>query len=111
MSLSSELIHQITSRLVQKLNPETIILFGSHAWGSPDEESDIDLCMIVADDIPHFDRIDLAAQGLEALMDLPASLSFDILVQRRSLIEQGRQIPGSLEQRILDHGLVLYSQW
>lgn len=110
MSLSPELIHQITSRLVQKLNPEIIILFGSYAWGSTDEESDIDLCVIVADGTPHFDRIEWAAQGLEALMDLPLFLAFDILVQRRSLMEQGRQLSGSLEQRILDQGLVLYSQ-
>lgn len=110
MSLSPELIQQITRRLVPKLNPVAIILFGSHAWGSTDEESDIDLCVIVPDDTPNFDRIDCAAQGLEVLMDMPIFLSFDILVQRRSLMEQGRQISGSLEQRILDQGLVLYSQ-
>lgn len=108
MSLSPELSQKITSRLVNQLNPAAIILFGSHAWGNPDEESDIDLCVIVPDDTPNFDRIEWAAQGLEALMDMPISLSFDILVQRRSLIEQGRQIPGSLEQVILDKGLVLY---
>ena len=39
----SELLEEITRRLVQDLHPEQIILFGLHAYGQPSETSDIDL--------------------------------------------------------------------
>jgi len=33
-----ELLAEITRRLVAEFQPEQIILFGSHAWGTPNEE-------------------------------------------------------------------------
>jgi predicted nucleotidyltransferase len=36
---------EIVKRL-KSLQPEKIILFGSYAYGNPDENSDIDLCVI-----------------------------------------------------------------
>jgi uncharacterized protein len=41
------LILDITTRLVQEFNPEAIFLFGSHAWGVPNADSDLDLLIIV----------------------------------------------------------------
>ncbi|HEX9736655.1 MAG TPA: nucleotidyltransferase domain-containing protein [Thermoanaerobaculia bacterium] len=43
---------EITQRLVAELEPDRIILFGSHAWGDPDEDSDLDLLVIV----PHSEQ-------------------------------------------------------
>lgn len=37
--------HEIVKRL-KPLNPHKIILFGSYAYGNPNEDSDIDLCII-----------------------------------------------------------------
>jgi len=44
--LSKELLDEIVRRLVEGANPEKIILFGSQAYGEPDEDSDIDLIVI-----------------------------------------------------------------
>lgn len=41
-----EIIAGITSALVAAYAPERIILFGSFAYGEPDEDSDIDLLII-----------------------------------------------------------------
>jgi len=41
-----ELLDEIVRRLVEGANPEKIILFGSQAYGEPDEDSDIDLIVI-----------------------------------------------------------------
>ena len=41
------LSQEITHRLENEFQPEEIILFGSHAWGTPDEDSDLDLLVIV----------------------------------------------------------------
>ena len=40
-----ELKPKITEALMP-LNPEKIILFGSYAYGTPNEDSDVDICVI-----------------------------------------------------------------
>ena len=42
---SSAIEKEIVSRL-KPINPERIILFGSYAYGNPDKNSDLDICII-----------------------------------------------------------------
>ncbi|MFU8894701.1 MAG: nucleotidyltransferase domain-containing protein, partial [Luteolibacter sp.] len=42
-------IREMVSRLAAEFSPEAIILFGSRAWGAPDEESDVDLLVVVSE--------------------------------------------------------------
>ena len=103
-SISPYLLEEMTRRLVAELQPEQIILFGSHAWGSPDEDSDVDLLVIVpqSDDKPTR-RAVRAYRSLRGLM-VPA----DILVKTRSEVERFRRVHASLESEILERGKVLY---
>jgi hypothetical protein len=39
-------IKQICERIAERYNPEKIILFGSHAYGQPTPESDVDLLVV-----------------------------------------------------------------
>ncbi len=39
---------ELTRRLVAEFQPEQVILFGSHAWGTPSEGSDVDVLVIVS---------------------------------------------------------------
>ena len=39
-------IKAITDKIVGEFHPEKIILFGSHAWGEPGPDSDVDLLII-----------------------------------------------------------------
>ncbi|WP_390890366.1 nucleotidyltransferase domain-containing protein [Geoalkalibacter halelectricus] len=45
----AEIIGRIKSRLMQ-LRPHKVILFGSHVWGTPDADSDIDLVVVLDDE-------------------------------------------------------------
>ncbi len=45
--ITQETIDEVTRRLVETYNPVEIYLFGSYAWGHPDEESDLDLLIVV----------------------------------------------------------------
>lgn len=45
--LSEDLLQTATQRLVAEFQPEQVWLFGSHAWGTPHEDSDVDLMVIV----------------------------------------------------------------
>lgn len=40
-------LQEITRRMVAEFQPRQIYLFGSHAWGQPNEDSDVDLFVIV----------------------------------------------------------------
>lgn len=44
--VSEETLAEITRRLVENFHPQKIILFGSHARGTADYRSDVDLLVI-----------------------------------------------------------------
>ncbi len=46
-TVDDSLIQTATQKLVAEFQPEQIWLFGSHAWGTPNEDSDVDLMVIV----------------------------------------------------------------
>ena len=45
--ITNEVIEEVKNRLVKTYDPLAIYLFGSYAWGTPTEESDLDLVIIV----------------------------------------------------------------
>ena len=99
-----ELIEKMTQRLVDEFQPEKIILFGSHAWGIPAEDSDLDLLIIVSkSNLPPTKRATRAYRCMRGLV-----LPKDILVKTRTEVERERQIHASLVSEILERGKVLY---
>lgn len=103
-TLSRDLLDEITRRLVEELQPEQIILFGSHAWGVPNDDSDVDLLVIVPDDAPPSAELEVRARNSLSELGVPK----DILVRTRSRMERLRPVYASLESEILDRGIVLY---
>ncbi|AFZ28114.1 putative nucleotidyltransferase [Cylindrospermum stagnale PCC 7417] len=106
--ITNELIAEITRRLIASLNPEEIILFGSYAWGTPHQYSDIDLCIILPDNIPGFDRIEWGVRAINALNDL--LVDADILIKTRTDVETFKSVPASLTRKIVEQGKLLYGQ-
>ncbi|MEW6377967.1 MAG: nucleotidyltransferase domain-containing protein [bacterium] len=50
--ITQEQIDEITNKIVENFHPQKIILFGSYAYGTPTEESDLDLLIIKDSDLP-----------------------------------------------------------
>jgi uncharacterized protein len=99
-----ELQPLIVERLLS-LNPEKIILFGSYAYGTPRNDSDIDL-LLVKDNAEE----NIEATALMKLRDLMKQykIGFDVLsASSRSLSE--RSDPFYTED-ILSKGLVIYGK-
>ena len=46
-TITQDLLDEVTGRLAAEFQPEQVWMFGSHAWGQPDEGSDLDLLVIV----------------------------------------------------------------
>jgi len=100
------LLDEITRRLVAEFQPEEILLFGSHAWGTPDKDSDVDLLIIV----PHSDAKppQRAARAYRCLRGLRVPV--EVLVKTRAEVERYRHVRASLERRILTKGKLLYGR-
>ena len=66
-TLDDALLRTATQRLVAEFQPEQIWLYGSHAWGNPHDDSDVDLLVRLA---PGRSLLDLVAikQDLEDLL-------------------------------------------
>jgi predicted nucleotidyltransferase len=103
-TLDDALLQAATERLVAEFQPEQIWLFGSHAWGTPDEDSDVDLMVIVPSSEERSIRRDQRAQ--RCLGRLP--ISADILVRTRREVNRVREAPGSLTHKVLQEGRKVY---
>jgi predicted nucleotidyltransferase len=95
----------IISRIVATANPISIILFGSHAYGTPDNDSDIDL-LVVEDDGPSKRRE--SVRLWELLADIP--IAKDIIVATREEFEFYRGQAGSVYRTAYEKGVVLYAR-
>ena len=105
-AVSDALLREMTQRLVDQFQPEQIILFGSHAWGVPDQYSDVDLMVIVTDsDLSDYERALQAHRCLSGL-DVPK----DVVVKTRPEFEFFRDVRASLEHKIHERGKVLYER-
>jgi len=103
-TISQELLDEVTGRLAAEFQPEQVWLFGSQAWGQPDEGSDLDLLVVVpqSDEPPvrRAQRAHRCLRGVEA--------SMDILVKTRAELERFRNVRSSLESLILRNGRLIY---
>lgn len=102
--LPAGLLEEMTRRLVVALGAQRVVLFGSHAWGIPDEDSDVDLFVVVPwSDEPARER---AIKARHAVRDL--DVPKDVIVRTAAEVERARGVPASLEAEILERGIVLY---
>ena len=103
-SLDEHLLQTVTERLVAEFQPEQIWLYGSHAWGQPHEDSDVDLLVVVpqSDETP-IRRSQRAHRCLRGLR-----MPKDVLVETRQEVDRVKELKTSLENTILSRGRRLY---
>ena len=102
--LSQELIKEITNRLKDALQPLKIYLFGSHAYGDTDRDSDIDLLIVVPD--TNKPRHDLALKARANLRDI--IIPMDLIVCTHSEIEKWQNVKCTLIYTVIRKGKLLY---
>ena len=91
-------------RIANALNPEKIYLFGSHAWGMPTPDSDIDLFVIVKEsEHPAYRRSREAYRSLRGLRE-----PFEVIVRTTAEVEKSKAVASSLVKKVLEHGKLLY---
>ena len=95
---------EAVARLVAEFNPDAIYLFGSHAWGSPDDDSDVDFFIVVKESNEKPVRRAQRAHCSLIGMDFPK----DVLVRTRMEVDENRFIPSSITSKILKQGRRIY---
>ncbi|MBV6440000.1 MAG: nucleotidyltransferase domain-containing protein [Haliscomenobacteraceae bacterium CHB4] len=105
--VTPEQIAEIVHILSTRCNPEKIILFGSYAQGTANEESDLDLAIVKKTDLPKYQR---SIEFLKALREGRRRWLFpmDIIVYTPEEIEMYRDNQYSLIHEIVLTGKVLY---
>ena len=91
-------------RLKVEFQPEEIYLFGSHAWGTPTDDSDIDLMVIVPRSAER--PIRRMQRAHHCLGDL--DMSKDVFVQTRTEFDRYRHLRSSIQHEISQRGRKLY---
>jgi uncharacterized protein len=103
-TLDDALLQTVTQRLVAEFQPEQVWLYGSHAWGDPHEDSDVDLLVVVRDsDETPIRRSQRAHRCLRGLR-----MPKDVLVETQEEVDRVKELKTSLENTILSRGRRLY---
>lgn len=98
--------NQISDAL-RPLHPETVILFGSYAWGQPTEDSDIDLYVVTRDDfVPSTwrQKRDIVRRVSDRILDLRMRYPIDLLVHTKPMHEEFIKRDSSFARQIMNEG-------
>ena len=96
-------ISRYARQVADRFQPDKIILFGSYACGTPHEDSDVDLLVIM----PCRNELDMA---VKITWELPAPFATDLLVRKPEQWLWRTQEGESFSTAILTKGKVLYAK-
>jgi len=99
----NKLILNIVDRIKDRFHPLKIILFGSYAWGVPDDDSDIDLFVIMESNL----RRDQRARQIQKIFS-DRTFPLDIIVYTPEEIKLSMKRGNSFIKEILTRGGVVY---
>jgi len=105
-----ELKPLIVERL-KPLNPDKIILFGSYAYGTPNEDSDIDLYIVTNDDfMPKNwnEKMKIKLKFSKALRDIKQHYDIDMVTHTKKMYEKFLDLDSIFSREILTKGKVIY---
>jgi len=97
-------IHELSQKIARQFQPEKIILFGSHAEGTAQADSDVDLLVIMSFEGKGFWK------SLEILNRVNPSFPVDLLVRPPDDTRRRYEQYDPLVREALDKGKVLYER-
>ena len=102
--MDNQVIRLAVKKLVEAYEPMAVFVFGSFAWGTPDQGSDLDLLVVVeqSEETP-YKRI---LRGLKSLRGL--KIPRDILVYTKDEFESLAKDKASLCYKIKHEGIKAY---
>ena len=101
----SQRLRTIVEIIIQEANPEQVILFGSRAKGTTQEESDYDFLVVVRG-IQNERQI--SRRIYRALLDRRVGAAVDVVVVDAETLERHRENPFFVYRQALREGRVFY---
>lgn len=102
--VSMDAIRSIGKRIAEEFQPEKVILFGSYASGSPSDDSDVDLLVLLDFEGRSF------AKSLEILNRADPKFPVDLIARRPGDAARRYEQGDPLIREALDTGIVLYKR-
>src|SRR5581483_1416300 len=94
-------IRRYVRRIVERFRPEKVILFGSHAYGRPHPDSDVDLLVVM----PAYNEINQAVR-IESRVEAPFLL--DLIVRTPENLAYRLKWNDWFLKEVVEKGIVLY---
>ena len=103
--IDSKKIDEVVIRIASRFNPDKIILFGSYANGTPNEDSDLDLLIVQDSDLP------MQKRGLDIRLSLIGTkIPMDILIYTKSEFDQENNNNFSFLNSAMKNSKILYER-
>jgi predicted nucleotidyltransferase len=100
--VTPEQILDLNDQLVRQFRPKRVILFGSYAFGQPNDDSDVDLLVILG----------FAGEGFrkaaQIRSSLPAHFPIDLLVRTPATLRRRLKQNDFFLKEVIEKGIVLY---
>jgi len=100
------MVEAILAKIIEGYSPQKVILFGSYAYGEPDEDSDLDLFIIKETTERAFDR---RVRVCQLVSDPRRRVPVEVIVLTPEEVEQRLRIGDQFIEEILSQGRVLYA--
>jgi len=98
-------INEIVARIAVIFNPDKIILFGSYAGGTPNNDSDLDLLIIKDTDLPRHKR----SFDIQKML-IGSMIPMDILVYTNNEFEKEKNEKYSFLNSAIKTSRILYER-
>jgi predicted nucleotidyltransferase len=95
-------IKHLCDQIAREFHPEKIILFGSHAYGRPQWDSDVDLLVIMPFNGRH------TKKAIEILNRVNPATALDLLVRTPQEVEKRLAMGDFFMREIIERGKVMY---
>ena len=93
---------EFARRIADRFRPEKIVLFGSHAYGTPTPDSDVDLLVVM----PARNQI---SQAVKIRSEFPAPFPLDLIVRAPKRLKRRLAEGDTFLQAVMTRGIVLHS--
>lgn len=97
-------IQEVAQQIVERFDPERIILFGSYACGQPGSDSDVDLLVVMDTTLKETEQAVRICQAVDYHFGL------DLIVRRPETVARRLALGDSFLAEVLDTGQVLYER-
>jgi uncharacterized protein len=96
-------ITDVVAQMVERFHPQQVFLFGSHAYGTPTPDSDVDLLVVM----------ETPLRNVEQAVEIRKAVNFpfpvDLLVRTPQHIAERIAMGDVFLREILSKGIVLYA--